>query len=114
MLERNVAAYYIYGPNQNDATLLELTLAKSNQEFLAEAETRFEKIVRNLFTSTTKQQLPHDFALTSNNEFESEGFILKCHENSEVEPHTIKVLIAQINELSDGMNIRQQFLYPLS
>jgi hypothetical protein len=110
-LERNVAAYYIYGTNEDEALLLELTLGKSNQEFLAKAEANFKQLVSKLFLAVTQQKMPAEWDLTADTVTNCAGFVIKCVENQKSCPSTVNVLIAHRDELQKGLDIRQQFLY---
>lgn len=109
LLERNVAAFYIYGSHER-ATLLELTLGKSNLEFLEEAEVNFERLVKKLFGSACKAQLPDSWKLNPNTEFEHSDYIVKCEQDNISAPHTLKVLIAAKCDLSRGLEVRRQFM----
>ncbi|MGI3037377.1 MULTISPECIES: hypothetical protein [Vibrio diabolicus subgroup] len=109
-LERNVVAYYIYGSHES-ATMLELTLGKSNPEFLSEAEVNFEKLVKELFSSACHTQLPDSWKCEPNTEFEQSGYIVKSVQDDVSAPHTLKVLIAAKNEFPQGLEVRDQFLH---
>ena len=109
LLERNVVAYYVYGSHES-ATLLELTLGKSNSEFLAEAEVNFERLVKKLFGSVCQTQLPDSWKCEPNTEFEYSGYIVKCEQDDVSAPHTLKVLIAAQSDFSKGLEVRRQFL----
>ncbi|CAH0535334.1 hypothetical protein VST7929_02932 [Vibrio stylophorae] len=109
LLQRNVVAYYIYGSHES-ATLLELTLGKSNAEFMAEAEVNFEKLVKKLFRSVCQSQLPDYWECEPNTTFEHSGYIVKCEQDEVLAPHTLKVLIAACSDLDAGLQIRSRFL----
>ncbi|ACY51346.1 hypothetical protein VEA_003186 [Vibrio antiquarius] len=91
--------------------MLELTLGKSNPEFLSEAEVNFEKLVKELFSSACHTQLPDSWKCEPNTEFEQSGYIVKSVQDDVSAPHTLKVLIAAKNEFPQGLEVRDQFLH---
>lgn len=109
ILERNVAAYYIYG-SHDEALLLELTLGKSNEYFLSESEVNFEGLVRKLFATASQHHLPESWELNSNTTSEHFGYVVKCVEGEVSSPYTVRIFIAAQCELQKGLDIRKQFI----
>lgn len=109
LLERNLAAYYIYGSN-GEAFLLELTLGNSNEDFLSESKVNFEGLVRKLFATASQHHLPKNWELNSNTTSEHFGYVVKCEKDEVSSPYTVRIFIAAQKELQKGLDIRKQFL----